>query len=150
MIRKESNEKGKDLLLKEPILILTVMLIMVLVLMLFYRPYLGKAHQASDKRLAADIRNAMMETMGDPEVPAGPEAGEGDGEHPLKLGESFDAAQDSFWKSVYGKLGVRDSRDLDGQLKYDDGEIFYYTDEDRNLMIVVDYASRPDLVMPPG
>ena len=151
MIKNKTDKSLKSYLSKEPFLILAVMLVLVLVLTPVYNKYLNKSHLASDKRLAADIRTAMMDAAGDSGAVQVPGNGVGAAEAPMRIGESPDspgAEEDGYWAAVYGRLGVRGSQDLNGQLKYDDGEIFYYTDDAGNIFVVVDYASRPDLIMP--
>lgn len=153
----DNSPKNSKILFRESTLIIALIFVLILILAPFYHRFLDQSHQSYDKRLASSVWTAMTEVMaevqdssvsdvetGNSQVLTGPGAGAGDGQTPLKIGEfttDAGAQGEAFWAEVYGRLGVRGPKDLDGQLQYRDGEIFYYTDGERNVHVVIRYES---------
>ena len=159
----DNSPKYRKILFRESTLIIALISVLILILAPFYHRFLDKSHQSFDKRLASSIQTAMMEVMadmqaasvsaaeGDSQVLFGLAADSNDAQTPLKIGKfatDTGAQGEAFWAEVYGRLGVRGPEDLDGQLQYRDGEIFYDTDDERNVYVVIRYVSGQQYVFP--
>lgn len=132
MNKKQKSLTNKGFSLVELIIVIAIMAVLVGVLAPQYIKYLDKSKISADKQLADNLRQAITTTMLDPDI---------DHTSSLAGGDIPDTA-DTFWKEVYGIMGVTNSDALEDALKYEKGAAITYSvsSTDSDVTVTVTYA----------